>query len=138
MKYKVFDVKQEEAINEFIQTPNLAFAEDMVKFHDGYVSFFYIDNPEEVAAEGQIANLSKDDQIILGSLEKAREITLITLSGEEMDYKLSQYDVTRGEKGAVDRQFSADEKRRRSKYQLDLIDARIAQLKAGTYDPMQA
>lgn len=138
MKYAVFSVQDTDAINEFIQKPNLAFAQDMVKFVDGYVTFFYLDEKEAVDSEKETAELTREDQVILGSFEKGLEIALVELSGSELDYKMTQYEVTRAEKGAVDRQFSADEKRKHNKRRVDLIRERIAQIKGGTYDPMQA
>jgi hypothetical protein len=61
MKYAIFPTTDDKKINTFMQENSKGLALDGVKFHEGYVSFFYLDDAEiETQAEKTSEEKIKD------------------------------------------------------------------------------
>jgi len=133
MKYIAFPIKDTERINNFISAPNRAFAQDMVKFHEDYITFFYVDGDEAVS-EMDAIEMSGTDKILLGALEKSREITLIELASADLDVDFARHQALKGKKGATELVIQSEEVKKDFIFKLNAIDARIAKIKAGEFD----
>lgn len=134
MKYAIFPTTDAEKINTFMQENSKGLALDGVKFHEGYVSFFYLDDAE-IAEQAPKTKEAKIKERLLASIQDALEAQHIAVLNAEMDIRSARMNSLHGDKNAGQLVIDRVDMKKRTQEKLAIIESMMRAVEIDEWDP---